>query len=312
MILAINMNPAIDKVYAVDDFKVGEVFRPRDMTATAGGKGLNVARVACLLGEQVIATGLAGGSTGRFIEEEVKKQGIDSQFVPIQGESRICINIMDEKNVTSTEILEPGPTISEEECEAFLNKYQKLLEKCDVVTASGSLPKGVPEDFYRNLISLANEKGKKFILDTSGKYFEEGINEKPYMIKPNKDEVSKVIKESLSHMDDYRKAVKTFQAQGIMLPVISLGKNGCIAALEDGIYHFTTPQVKVINTVGSGDSFVAGCAVGLSQGRNFIDVIKLGMACGTANTQFFKTGMVSKELVDKFFAMIEYEKIEGI
>ena len=113
MILAINMNPAIDKVYAVDDFKVGEVFRPRDMTATAGGKGLNVARVACLLGEQVIATGLAGGSTGRFIEEEVKKQGIDSQFVPIQGESRICINIMDEKNVTSTEILEPGPTISE-------------------------------------------------------------------------------------------------------------------------------------------------------------------------------------------------------
>ena len=136
MILAINMNPAIDKVYAVDDYRVGKVFRPRAMTATAGGKGLNVARVAHLLGEKVTVTGMIGGSTGRRIEEEMRKEGLDSRFVPIEGESRICINVMDEKNNTSTEILEPGPVVTAEEGEAFLARYRKLLEECSVVTAS--------------------------------------------------------------------------------------------------------------------------------------------------------------------------------
>jgi tagatose 6-phosphate kinase len=160
MILAINMNPAIDKVYAVDDFQVGKVFRPRAMTATAGGKGLNVARVAHLLGEKVMVTGLVGGSTGRQIEESVKEQGMDSRFITIQGESRICINVTDEKNITSTEILEPGPVVTLEEGERFLGRYQELLQECSVVTASGSLPKGMPRDLYATLIRMAGESGK--------------------------------------------------------------------------------------------------------------------------------------------------------
>lgn len=309
MILTITMNPAIDKVYAVDDFVVGAVFRPRDMVATPGGKGVNVARVAHIIGEQAMATGLLGGSNGNFIRSEIKKQGIIDEFVPIKGQTRICINIIDQKNITSTEILEAGPVISQEEYEDFVKKYEELLDGCDVVTASGSLPKGVPDDFYYRLIEIAREKNKKFILDTSGEYFEEGIKAKPYMIKPNTDELTKVMDGDFFSTKDYVKAVAFFKEQGIELPVLSLGKKGCIAALEDGIYHFTTPSIKVVNTVGSGDSFVAGCAVALAQGKDLKEVIKLGMACGTANTQFFKTGMVSKELVEKFFDRIEYIQV---
>ena len=125
MILAITMNPAIDKVYAIDDFEVNQVFRPKAMTATAGGKGLNVARVAHILGEAVMATGFLGGSTGQFIHRKIEEMGLINRFVSIQGETRICINIMDEKNTTSTEVLEPGPTVSQEECALFIEQYEK-------------------------------------------------------------------------------------------------------------------------------------------------------------------------------------------
>lgn len=312
MILAINMNPAIDKVYAVDDFQVGKVFRPRAMTATAGGKGLNVARVAHLLGEKVMVTGLVGGSTGRQIEESVKEQGMDSRFITIQGESRICINVTDEKNITSTEILEPGPVVTLEEGERFLGRYQELLQECSVVTASGSLPKGMPKDLYATLIRMAGESGKKFILDTSGEYFLEGIKQKPYMIKPNADELTSVMKRKPKNMSDYVDALRKFRELGVQMPVISLGKQGCMAALEDGIYHFTTPEIKVVNTVGSGDSFVAGCAAGLHRGMQPVEIIRLGMACGTANTQFFKTGWVTVDKVNTFLSMIKYEKLSEI
>jgi len=308
VILAITMNPAIDKVYAIDDFHVSGVFRPKAMTATAGGKGLNVARVAKILGEQVMATGFIGGATGQLIHRQVQESGIISKFIPIEGESRICINIMDEKNVTSTEILEPGPIVSEREYTTFLERFEEMVETCDVVTASGSLPQGVPVDFYRNLIRIAKKRGKKFILDTSGDYFKEGIKEGPFMVKPNQDELVQVVGCAFSTKDDYVFALRLLKENGVDFPVITLGAKGCVAAFPSGeVYHFFAPPIKVVNAVGSGDSFVAGCAVALSRGAEPLEVIKLGMACGMANTQFFKTGMVSRELVEKFLESIQFE-----
>ncbi|MBE3102281.1 MAG: 1-phosphofructokinase [Firmicutes bacterium] len=309
MILTITMNPAIDKVYAVDDYAIGQVFRPKAMTATAGGKGLNVARVAHILGEEVIATGLIGGNTGKFIEEEVIKQGIQSCFVAIPGETRICINVMDEKNNISTEILEPGPQVSKEDCNVFLNKYKKLLDAADVVTASGSLPVGVCADFYNYLIQSAHKKNKKFLLDTSGKYLQEGVKEKPFLIKPNKDELQTLVDEELKDINDFARALIYLKNMGIELPVISLGSHGCISILDGGVYRFYAPSIKVLNTVGSGDAFVAGCAVALSRGMDKSEMIRMGMACGMANTQFFKTGMVSVELVNQFLKVIQVKRI---
>jgi tagatose 6-phosphate kinase len=309
MILAISMNPALDKVYSVDDFQVGKVFRPRAMTATAGGKGLNVARVARQLGEEVMVSGVIGGNVDKFVQKELIKQELDNQFVTIQGESRICINVVDEKNRTFTEILEPGPIVTDEEREKFLTRYTQLLEQCPVVTASGSLPKGLLPDFYAILIRLAKQQGKKFILDTSGDYFMEGMKEMPYMIKPNLDELTFFLGRKPQNADDYIEAVLAFKDQGIEVPIISLGKDGCVAALEDGVYQFTTPDIKVVNTVGSGDSFVAGCAVGICRGLTAKDTIKLGMACATANTQFFKTGWITKDMVNHFLSVIEFVKL---
>ncbi|MFO7294524.1 MAG: 1-phosphofructokinase family hexose kinase [Clostridia bacterium] len=308
MILTVTMNPAIDKVYAIDDFHVHGVFRPKAMTATAGGKGLNVARVARILGQQVMATGLIGGAAGQFIHDQLHNIGIIDNFVPIKGETRICINIMDEKNNTSTEILEPGPVVSEDEYKAFLERFEEMVAQCDVVTASGSLPRGIPADFYRSLIAIAKRKRKIFILDTSGEYLKEGIKEGPFMVKPNQHEFRQVVGHDFSTKEDYVSALKLLKRSGVVFPVLSLGDKGCVAALPNGeVYHFFSPPIKVVNTVGSGDAFVAGCAVALSRAAQPIEVIKLGMACGMANTQFFETGMVSPELVAKFLECIQID-----
>lgn len=309
MILTINMNAALDKVYSINDFKTGGIFRPDDMTATAGGKGLNAARVASILGQDVTAAGLIGGSTGSFIEEEVKRQGIKSEFVRIKGESRVCIAVMDKKNNNSTEILEPGPHVSEEECEVFLKHYRSLLDKFDVVAASGSLPQGVPEDFYYTLVTEAKNRSKTFILDTSGIYFKYGVEAHPYMIKPNLEEMEKVLGRKIASMKEKAEVLISFKEKGVALPCMTLGKDGCLAVFDDGVYQYYAPPLNAVNTVGSGDSFVAGCAAAFDRGMEQKDAIRLGMACGMANTQYFKTGMVSVELVEKYIESIKTKKL---
>lgn len=309
MILTIILNPAIDKVYEIDDFCVGRVFRPKAMTGTAGGKGLNVARVARLLGEAVTATGFVGGNNGRFIIREIQGQGIENHFLEIGKETRICIAVMDRKNNTSTEILEPGPFIEPSEARAFISLYEELASKADIIAASGSLPTGLPGDIYQTLIEIAKKHNKKFILDTSGQPLKNSIGSLPYMVKPNLDEMESLVGEKIPDIKKQAIAVANLKKAGICLPCLSLGKDGCLTCLEDGVYKFSGPKVEVVNTVGSGDAFVAGCAVALQRGSDHIEAIKMGMACGISNTQFFETGMVSKELVEKFYQQIIYEKI---
>lgn len=309
MILSITLNPAIDKVYAVDDFEKGGVFRPKAMTHTAGGKGLNVARVASIMGEKVTCSGLIGGLNGQFINNEVIRQGMQSEFLSVEGDTRICINIMDQKAGVSTEILEPGPLVTEDECIRFLDKFRELAEKADVITASGSLPKGVPDDYYRRLIKIAKELNKKILLDTSGSSLSEGADEGPYMIKPNEDELESITGYKCKTMDDYKAAILKLNDMGIQMPVITMGREGCIVMIDGKVLNFHVPPVTVVNTVGSGDSFISGCAIGLSRNMNDIDVIKMGVACGTANTQFFKTGVVSQELVYKYLDMVMIDSL---
>lgn len=309
MILTVTMNPAIDKIYFVDNYQLGEVHRPSKLIASAGGKGLNVARVSKLVGEEVTATGLLGGSSGQFIHNEVLRLGIKSEFENVLGETRVCINVTDQLNQLCTEVLEPGPTITEEEAYNFINRYRKLAQQANVITLSGSLPKGVPSSFYTKLVEIGGELEKKVLLDSSSTPFIEGVKAQPYLIKPNKDEIKQIYDGDISNIDGISKAIRYFKSIGIEIPVISMGKEGSIAGLKDGIYQLTIPPVDVINTVGSGDSFIAGCAVGFERGYSDLDAVKLGTACGTANTQFPQTGYVTKKTVDYFFSQVMINKL---
>lgn len=307
MILTVTLNPAIDKVYEVDSFAVGSVFRANKMWVTAGGKGINVARVAVTLNENVIATGFLGGNNGRFIRQQLEKLEIEDAFVEVAEETRTCIAVNDPVGDTSTEILELGPTISNEEQKAFLDNFKDLVTKVDLVAISGSLPSGVPLDFYGELIKISKQHGRKVLLDTSGPALITNLVHAPFMIKPNQQELETMVGEELTE-EDILKAADDLHQKGIELVCVTLGAAGSIAVTNEGAFRLRTPTIETRSTVGSGDSFVAGVGVGLAKNMPIQELLKLGMACGMANTQFAETGKISCELVDRFFPMVSIEK----
>lgn len=316
MILAVNLNPAIDKIYFVQDFKLGAVHRPTHLINSPGGKGSNVARVAKQLGAQVMITGFIGGATGQFIESELAKIGIEPAFLKIEGESRICINITDEQAVQCTEVLEPGPTLTMDDEVRFLEHLGTLMPKVDVVTLSGSLPVGISKDFYAKMIQVVHAHHKKVLLDTSGEALIQAYGQKPDLLKPNQDEIAQLMthlngkQEHQMEQESSLSGILTrLLADGIQTPIVTLGKEGALAILEDGVYQFILPPISVVNTVGSGDAFLAGCAVAMDGQKSPLEIVKLGMACGAANTQFSQTGYVTAELVNAFKEKVCLKKI---
>ncbi|AYO31337.1 hypothetical protein D2962_12675 [Biomaibacter acetigenes] len=206
MILTITLNTSIDKAYVVENFKVGDVVRVKEAVYTAGGKGLNVTKVISTLGEKVLATGFIGGFSGGFIQHELDKMNIPHEFVKIQGESRSCVNIVDKATHVHTELLEPGPLLTPQNVERFISLYEILLQRANVVTMSGSAPRGVDKDIYKTLITIAKNNGKKVILDTSGDYLKEGMKAFPTMIKPNLSEAENLLGRKITSIEDAARA----------------------------------------------------------------------------------------------------------
>lgn len=307
MILTITLNPSIDKRYSIEDFEKDRIFRVEDYEYTVGGKGLNVTKVINSFDEKVKATGLLGGSGGKFIENGLNEMNIEHDFIPINGETRSCLAILS-KDGSQTEILEKGPSISIDELNNFNNLYDKLLNEADVICASGSLPSGLPKDIYRDMIVLGKKKGKKFILDTSGEALKYGIEAGPYLVKPNKEELEALSGLSIHDESDIIKASEYLLNKGIKVIVVSLGKDGAMVFKEDKIYKIRIPKVKTVNPVGSGDSMIAGFALGFSRGYDFEKMLKLGAACGTANAMESQTGKVDMENVERLMKEIEVEK----
>ena len=192
MITTITLNVAVDKAYVIGKLTDHTVMRVNRCTNTAGGKGLNVAKVVHLCGEEVQATGFVGGFNGAYVEDMLKKQNIPSRFVHVQGETRSCINVLDEDG-GSTEFLEPGEPIRPEEVQEFLDQFDDIIADSSVVTISGSVPKGVDVTMYAKLIEKIKAQGKKVVLDTSGALLKESIKACPTMVKPNTDEIEDLL-----------------------------------------------------------------------------------------------------------------------
>ncbi len=308
MILTVTANPTIDRVYFIDDFKTGKVHRAKRISRSAGGKGLNVARVAAILGAKTGAMGFVGGYTGDFILSEIEKQGIGNFFTYIKGETRTCVNITDKAGISS-EMLEEGPEILQEEKDRFIKTYTACVDDFDVICISGSLPKGLTGNFYRELICLAKKRKRKVIVDTVGNVLEELLTAEPYMVKPNQDELSVLMNREITTDDDIKEALWYLLKKGVEVPFFSMGKDGAATLINGCCYRFLSPDVEVVNAVGSGDSTVAGVAAGLDMGYTIEDAMKLGMAAGIANTQFEQTGIVTKELVENFYNLVQVKKI---
>ena len=311
MILALNLNCSLDKIYTVAALPHGGVARALSTENTAGGKGLHVANVCSRLGEEYLVTGFLGGHIGAMIMEILSKKGIHQDFVTIQGETRSCINI-GTPDGRQTEVLEAGPVVSPVEMEAFRTKYRMLLSSVNVVVGSGSLPQGVPHTFYAELISLARKAGKHFLLDTSGTTLMDSLPAQPFFIKPNRDEIEMLTGHKISTPEDAVRELRSFMENGVAFPVISLGADGSVAGWKGRVYRIRLPRLNVINAVGSGDSFVAGIAIGLCRGYDVEEMLRFASACGAANVLEKESGMVSPQNGERIFAQTCVEVLESI
>ena len=307
MILTVTMNPSIDIAYPLaGPLKVDDVNRVEPIK-TAGGKGLNVSRVLGQLGDDVLATGLLGGRMGDFIADRLDECGVAHDFARIAGESRVCIAVLHEGN--QTEFLEAGPEVSGDELAGFGEKFRGLAGRADVVTMSGSLPRGVPVDFYATLCQEAKAAGRKFLLDTSGQRLAEGIKARPDFIKPNKDEIEALRGRPVKDEADVVREVQAFLDDGIPLAVVSLGAAGSIAGCSEGLFRVTVPHIECRNPVGSGDSFVAGAAAGFARHLPVTDLLRLAAACGTANAMEEESGFVRKDTVKTLLPQITVTRL---
>lgn len=305
MIVTVTMNPSLDMAYALPHLVIDDVNRVASVEKTAGGKGLNVTRVLHQLGADVTATGLIGGNIGRFITDQLDDSGISHAFYPINGETRHSIAILhDDSN--QTELLETGPEVSAEEKAGFLQEFKEMSSKAEVITISGSLPKGLPADFYQELI--AGNPTVPVLLDTSGATLEASLkgSSKPFLIKPNLSELQTLVGSvvSLEDMAGLKDVLSSELFAGLEWIVISMGGQGALAKHGSDFYRVEIPKISIVNPVGSGDSTIAGLACGIAKGLDPEDILKTGMVAGMLNAQEAKTGWIKKENFDDLYRKI--------
>lgn len=311
LILTVTMNPSVDISYPLESLKIDQVNRCNSVTKTAGGKGLNVTRVIHQMNQEVLATGLLGGSLGVFIEEQLDSQNIAHHFSYINDQTRNCIAILHDEE-KQTEILESGPTVSNRELQQFKEQLKKLMVDVNVVTISGSLPKGAPRDFYADLLKELETTQVKVILDTSGDSLKHCLlgTTKPYGIKPNIAELEALTGDTIPLDEEVLMNVlqqKIFT--GVSLIVVSLGKDGAFVKFQGEFYRVTVPNIQAVNPVGSGDATVAGLAIAINNDAAIKDLLKTAMTLGVLNTMEEKTGFVNKQHFETYFSQVIVRKI---
>lgn len=302
MILTVTLNPAVDKTYTTGSLILGQVNRLETTQNIAGGKGVNVAKILRQCGYPVTTCGLLGGYTGLFIEDYMNSIGADCRFTRVAGETRSNINVL-AKDGYVTELLEPGPEVSDEELEIFVKGYEEAITRCELIVLSGSIARGIRSDIYKRLIKLANDNQKICILDTSAEALRCGIEAHPYMIKPNQKELEYLVGHKLTDIEDVADAAGKLCEEGIAKVVVSMGSKGLLSVSREGALWAKAPSVKAINTVGCGDSVVASYAMSMLEGEDDFSSLKRAAATAASSASTFQSGEISlslsKELLDK-------------
>ncbi|MDO8682193.1 MAG: 1-phosphofructokinase [Armatimonadota bacterium] len=297
MIITVTLNTAIDKTYTVENFVLDRVHRPIDMKSTAGGKGINVARVLKELGRDAVAAGFIGGCNGDRIIEGLDREGIRHDFVRIAGESRICIAIVDPVKGAQTEINEIGPEALPGDLQTLASKLERMMPSAQYLVLSGNAPPGTPDDFYAHLIEIARRHDVKTALDTSGPHLRQGITAGPYIIKPNVAELSMLRGRELLTREEILHAAKGLVMAGTGVVIVSMGRAGCVATDGKRSWQATPPEIPFVSAVGSGDALVAAAIDALLAGSDIPEAIRAGTAAGAANAMTFGAGFCSKESI---------------
>ncbi len=303
MILTVTFNPALDYVIGVKNLELGETNRTTHEEIQLGGKGINVSCVLSALEMETKALGFIAGFTGEKIDEMSRESGIQTDFIRLaSGDSRINVKI---KGECETEINAGGPEVSVAEQNQM---FEKLMSLCDgdILILSGSIPKSMPADTYQNIMSTLSGKGVEIVVDATGQLLLNVLSYKPFLVKPNKAELSELVGKKLQTIEEVIEGAKYLQSLGGKNILVSLGKEGAVLLDENGEIHKTHAIAgKVQNTVGAGDSMVAGFVAGYAMNKDYKSAMCMGSACGNA-TAFSKV-LATKAEIYKCLEEIEAE-----
>lgn len=289
MIYTITLNPALDHYLEVDEFFIDDANRVRAECLYAGGKGIDVSRAIKRLGGDSMALGFIGGHNGQIMVDLLKREGVTTYFTPIAQETRRDIIVSAGRNGAQTLLHARGPVIMAEEWRCFLAHLRVLDLRDAYVALGGSLPRGVPVDAYRQIITLVQNRGARAILDADGPPLKAGLKAKPFAVKPNVHELRRAVGKPLRSDAELRAAAVALHRNGVPVVLVSLGAKGLLVA--DGtdrrmpdIWRATPPAVRVRSRVGAGDSTVAGFVVAQASGKSLEDCVRYATAAGTAAT----------------------------
>jgi 6-phosphofructokinase 2 len=308
MIYTLTLNPALDRTLWVAKIRSDDSNRIEREEKYAGGKGIDVSKVLTHLGIKNKALGFVGGFAGEELEGLLVNQGISCDFISISGETRTDIIVYEVGTKSQTEFNAQGPTIQSFELMKIIHKIEKL-ERADFIVISGSLPPGVHPEIYRRIIEISRAKGAKVFLDTDGEALKVGIQGLPDVIKPNIHELSRLVGEDLKEMNEITSAARNVLAQGVDTVLVSLGAQGMLLVSHKEQYHAVPPRVEVINTVGAGDSAVAGFVYGMIKGKDLRDSLIFAVAAGTATTLRPGTALCEEE---DFLKLVPQIKVQTL
>lgn len=291
MIYTVTFNPALDYIVRIDNLTMGNINKIKQEQIFAGGKGVNVSIVLENLGYDSVATGFIAGFTGDEIERELKEKGIDTRFIRLaKGMSRINIKL---KSEFETELNGQGPEVTEEAVEQFRSQMEWLKDG-DYLVISGSTPALMSDDIYGEILKSLMGRGVHVTVDATKGLLLKALQYHPFLIKPNKNELEEFFDVTLYNKKDIIEYAGKLKERGARNVLVSLGADGAVLLAEDGkLYERKAPEGKVINSVGSGDSMVAGFIAGFMNHGDYDEALKLGVAAGSACA--FLDGLASKE-----------------
>lgn len=300
MLLTVTPNAAVDKTFQVERFEMNQVHRPLGFRAVAGGKGVNVARVAHALGMPVTATGFLGGHTGEFIADSLREMGIPARFVPTREESRTCIAVIDLEAHSQTEVNENGPNVTPDEVDALHRRFAELLDEgVTQVALCGSLPPQCPTTLYADMIRAAEARGIPCALDASGEALAEGIKARPNLVKCNRHELSFVLPEIGEGMEEIACAARSLLVEGTQSVAVTMGSAGAVSVDSGGAWSAEPPPIEFVSAVGSGDAFLAAFLYARKCGEPTAQRLEWGTAAGAANAGVVGAGYCTRPEIER-------------
>ena len=309
MITTVSLNPSVDKGVTIESFQYGSMNRVLQTRQDAGGKAVNVAMVASALGMETRCVGFLCRENGRIIDRTLTKHGVQTEWVWLEGSIRTNLKLLDAKAGIVTEINESGAPVDGAQLEAMDDLIARSHADSDFLVLTGSLPPGCPKSYYAQVIRSLTGSGCRMVLDAEGEALRQGIEARPYLIKPNRLELEIELGHALGSTKEVARAARELNDRGIARVAVSLGAEGALLADEHDVFFAPAMKIDVASTVGAGDSMVSGMIAGLQDELPTDEVLRRGAACAAASISKAGTRLTGRAEFEKMLTYITVERV---